>query len=145
MEHERFKTLEVPNHEGDAQATTTRSELNTFNPATLLLKYIEARNEERRAKAIKDDITQQLLDHYDETGELVSNGDLEMKIKSRTTDAYDVEEMLETNPELYNKCLGFDPKVATALVTAKIVSKNDIDKFKTSKTARWIDIVKGDK
>ncbi len=145
MDTNRFQTLEVQTDPGDEQAIVQRQKQATFDPAELLVKYIEARNEERRAKAIKDDITQQLLDHYDETGELVSNGDLEMKIKARTTDTYDVDAMRETNPELYNKCLGFDPKVATALVTAKIVTQRELDKFKTSKTARWIDIVRGDK
>jgi hypothetical protein len=145
MDNERFKTLEIPGEGAGHLEARTENDATTFNPETLLIQYIEARNAERRAKAIKDDITQQLLDHYDETGEVVSNGDIEMKIKSRTTDTYDVDEMRETNPELYNKCLGFDPKVATALVTAKIVSRSDLDKFKTSKTARWIDIVKGDK
>ena len=85
-----------------------------------------------------------MLGIMDETGELVSDGFFTMVPRERVTVTVDADALKASDPKLYAKCLGFDKKIADALVKAKVIKQEVLDQFSTRKVSRYID-VKGEK
>ena len=144
MDTNRFTTLEIQDQSADQSVQVEHERATTFDPSTLLRRYVELRSLEKKIEEEKKDITATLLGIMDETGELVSDGFFTMVPRERVTVTVDADALKESNPKLYAKCLGFDKKIADGLIKAKVIKADDLEPFTTRKVSRYID-VKGEK